>query len=216
MTRTTTAISASAILTPKSTSSLLFCVSGSIAATSTVALLRILIERELFAGIRVALSESALQFVREEPFAVLSGHRCITDIFASAAEGHAIHVEIAQTCQFALVAPATGNLVAKLALGIADDTITNLLSVFEGHRILAPAVHPATSRKPAFERNLRQLREDGFMLCGPVDGFSMSEKRRGPDVAAMPAPETVAAFVEHVVLAGKPPDVEFYYPTHCR
>lgn len=212
----TTAVSADPILPAKAKNSLLLCVSGSIAATGAVALLRILIERGLFADIHVALSESALRFVREEPFAVLSGRKCVTDIFDAAVEGHAVHVEVAEACQFALIAPATGNLVAKLALGIADDTITNLLSVFEGHRILAPAVHPATSRKPSFERNLRQLREDGYMLCGPVDGFSMSEKRRGPDVAAMPSPEIVAAFIEHVVLVGRPPDVEFYYPTHSR
>jgi hypothetical protein len=89
-----------------------------------------------------------------------------------------------------------------------------MLSVFEGHRILVPAVHPATSRKPSFERNLAQVREDGFMICGPVPGYSMSENRRGPDVAAMPEPDTVATFIEYVAMTGMAPDVEFRYPSH--
>ena len=194
--------------------SLLLCVTGSIAATGTVALLQLLVERGQFSKIHVALSENALRFVRAEPFAILSKRRCITDIFADAAEGRAVHVEIALSCEIAVVVPASGDVIAKLAHGIADDTVTTMLSVFEGHRILVPAVHPATSRKPSFERNLAQVREDGFMICGPVPGYSMSENRRGPDVAAMPEPDTVATFIEYVAMTGMAPDVEFRYPSH--
>ena len=194
--------------------SLLLCVTGSIAATGTVALLQLLVERGQFAKIHVALSENALRFVRAEPFAILSKRRCITDIFADATEGRAVHVEVALGCEIAVVVPASGDVIAKLAHGIADDTVTTMLSVFEGHRILVPAVHPATSRKPSFERNLAQVREDGFMICGPVPGYSMSENRRGPDVAAMPEPDTVATFIEYVAMTGMAPDVEFRYPSH--
>ncbi len=194
--------------------SLLLCVTGSIAATGTVSLLQLLVERGQFSRIHVALSRNALRFVREEPFAILSGQRCITDIFDNAREGRAVHVETALTCQIAVVVPATGDVIAKLAHGIADDTVTNMLSVFEGHRILVPAVHPATSRKPSFERNLVQVKEDGFMICGPVEGYSMSENRRGPDVAAMPEACTIAVFIEYVATTGMAPDIEFRYPTH--
>ena len=187
---------------------------GSIAATGTVPLLQLLVERGRFAEIHVALSRSALRFVREEPFAVLSRRRCITDLFDSALDGRAVHVELALRCQVAVIVPASGDVIAKLAHGIADDTVTTMLSVFEGHRILVPAVHPATSRKPSFERNLAQVREDGFLTCGPVEGYSMSENRRGPDVAAMPEPDFVAAFIEYVAMTGSAPDVEFRYPTH--
>jgi phosphopantothenoylcysteine decarboxylase/phosphopantothenate--cysteine ligase len=194
--------------------SLLLCVTGSIAASGAISMLQLLVERAQFSRIHVALSCAALRFVREEPFAVLSRQRCITDIFADARAGRAIHVEVASTCQLAVVAPASGDVIAKLAHGIADDTVTSMLSVFEGPRILVPAVHPATSRKPSFERNLAQVREDGFIICGPVEGYSISENRRGPDVAAMPAPDYVAAFVEYVATMGEAPDLKFRYPTH--
>lgn len=197
--------------------SLLFCVSGSIAAaTNSVLLLQLLLERQLFEEIVVALSDCALKFVREEPFAVLAKRKCITNIFDDAREGVAVHVVVAQRCDLALIAPASSNLIAKLAHGICDDTITNMLSVFKGQCILAPAAHPTTSRKPSFERNLSQLVADGYLLCGPVSGYSISEGRRGPDVPAMPGPETIAAFVEHMVINGEPPPIEFGYHAFAR
>jgi len=194
--------------------SLLLCVTGSVAATGAVSLLQILVERGQFAAIYVALSNKALRFVREEPFAILSRQRCITDIFDDARGGRAVHVEVAHACQTAVVVPASGDVIAKLAHGIADDTVSTMLSVFEGRRILVPAVHPVTSRQPSFERNLKQVAADGFVICGPVEGYSMSENRRGPDVAAMPEPAYVAAFVEYVATYGAAPDVAFSYPTH--
>jgi phosphopantothenoylcysteine decarboxylase / phosphopantothenate---cysteine ligase len=197
---------------PRAERSLLLCVSGSIAATDAVALLQLLVERRAFAEIRVALSESAQRFVRQEPFAVLSRQPCITNIFDEAQAGRAVHVEVARQCDIAVVAPASGDLIAKLAHGIADDTITNMLSVFDGEQILVPAVHPATRRRPSFERNLARVRDDGFLICGPVEGYSRSEDRRGPDVAAMPGPETIAAFVEYVAMTGSAPDVMFPHP----
>jgi phosphopantothenoylcysteine decarboxylase/phosphopantothenate--cysteine ligase len=198
---------------PVQPKSLLLCVTGSIgAATSAALLLQTLVERRIFKDIFVAISQCALKFVREEPFAVLSKRKCITDLFEEVVSGRVAHVEVARKCQIALIAPASANTIAKLAHGICDDTVTNMLSVFEGQRVIVPAVHPATSRKPSFERNMRQLQQDGFILCGPVPGYSLSEDRRGPDVAAMPSPETTAAFVEYLAHTGEPPPIKFAYP----
>jgi len=194
--------------------SLLLCVTGSVAAASAISVLQVLVERGQFAKIYVALSEKALRFVREEPFAILSRQRCITNIFDEAQGGRAVHVDVAHACRIAVVVPASGDIIAKLAHGFADDTVTTMLSVFEGQRILVPAVHPATSRQPSFERNLKQATSDGFIICGPVEGYSMSENRRGPDVAAMPEPVYVAAFVEYVAMTAKAPDIHFSYPSH--
>lgn len=185
--------------------SLLFCVTGSVAATNAVWILQILIERGIFDEVHVALSNSARRFVREEPLAILAGRPCITDLFDEAARGRPAHVEVANRCQIAVIVPATANVMAKLAHGIADDTVTNMLSVFEGKRILVPAAHPVTSRQLSYRKNLELLREAGFMFCGPVEGYSMSEGRRGSDVLAMPGPETVAAFIEHVRMTGEAP-----------
>ncbi len=187
---------------------LLFCITGSIAATNSPLLLQMLLERRIFARIQVAISQNALRFVREEPFVVMSRQRCITDIFDDAAQGRPLHVHVSKACQYALVAPASGDFIGKLAHGIVDDTVTNLLSVFEGQLVIAPAIHPITSRKPSFQRNLEQVRADGALLCGPVKGYSMSEGKRGSDLAAMPSPEFIAAYLEYLVMEGRPPDVE--------
>lgn len=196
------------------TTPLLLCVTGSVAAPGTIRFLQVLVERGRFWPIHVALSQRALRFVREEPLAILSRRPCVTDVFEAARTGRAVHVELAQSCALAVVFPASANTIAKLAHGIVDTTVTTLLSVFEGPRILVPAVHPAASRQPSFERNLAQVKKDGFLLCGPVPGYSISENRRGPDVAAMPEPESVAAYVEYVAMTGRAPDVDFRYPTH--
>jgi phosphopantothenoylcysteine decarboxylase / phosphopantothenate---cysteine ligase len=191
--------------------SLLFCISGSIAAISVVEVLRLLVERGIFDRIHIALTGGALKFVREEPFAVISGHRCVTDIFQDAREGDPVHVRLAKECEIALIAPASANFMAKLANGIADDAATNILNVFSGPKILVPAAHPSTSRLPSFRRNLRLLRDDGFYFCGPVDGYSISENRRGADIGAIPRPEVIAAYVEYVAAYGGSPDVTFKY-----
>lgn len=196
------------------TTPLLVCVTGSVAAAVTIRFVQVLVERGRFWPIHVALSRSALRFVQEEPFAILTRQPCVTDVFDAARAGRAVHVELAQNCPMAVVFPASANTIAKLAHGIADTTVTILLSVFEGQRILVPAAHPAASRQPSFARNLAQVKEDGFLLCGPVPGYSMSENRRGPDVAAMPDPESVAAYVEYVAMTGSAPDIDFRYPTH--
>lgn len=185
---------------------LLFCITGSIAATNSPLLLQLLLERRIFARIHVAISQNALRFIREEPFAVMSQQRCITDIYDDAAQGRTLHVHVSKACKYALVAPASGDFIGKLAHGIVDDTVTNLLSVFEGQLVVAPAIHPTTSRKPSFRRNLEQIQADGSLLCGPVKGYSMSEGKRGSDLAAMPSPEFIAAYLEYLVVEGRPPD----------
>ena len=191
--------------------SLLFCVSGSIAAITVIEVLRILVERKIFHRIYVAFTQGALKFVREEPFAVLSGQRCVTDIFYDAREGDSVHARLARECKLAVIVPASANVMAKLAHGIADDAVTNILNVFEGPKILVPAAHPATGRLPSFRRNLETLRNDGFHCCGPVDGYSISENRRAADVGAIPRPEVIAAYVEYVASYNKAPDVKFKY-----
>lgn len=190
--------------------SLAFCVTGSIAAaTSAATILQLLVKRKLVAEIHVVLSERARRFVSEEALAVIAGRRCVIDLFDEAKKGRAAHVEIARACNMALVAPASANLIGKLAHGICDDTVTCLLSVFNGPVILAPAVHPETSAKRSFLRNLKQVRQDGALICGPVEGTSLSENKSGPDILGMPPPEVIVAYIEYMMATGNPPDVPF-------
>jgi phosphopantothenoylcysteine decarboxylase/phosphopantothenate--cysteine ligase len=185
--------------------SLLFCITGSIAAPAVLPVLQLFIERAVFKTVRVAISETALRFVRPEPFAVLSGGRCIVDLFDDAWYGSATHVRLAAECDIALVAPASANTMSKLAHGIAEGTVPTILSVFEGPKILVPAAHPTTQKQASFIRNQKQLQKDGYLFCGPVLGYSISENRRGPDVLGIPPADAIAAYVEHVATFGEPP-----------
>jgi phosphopantothenoylcysteine decarboxylase / phosphopantothenate---cysteine ligase len=178
---------------------LLVCVGGSIAAAGVPRLLQILLERGTARGISIVLSERSGHFVAARTLAVLTGSPCVVDLFEDAEKGRATHVDLARKCQAAVVVPATANLVGKLANGIADCTVSTVLSVFGGPVVVVPAVHPTTAKKPSFLRNLAQLEADGYTILGPVDGYSVSEGTRELGPGAMPGPEDVASFIERVL-----------------
>jgi len=193
----------------KKSADLLFCVSGSIAATVASSILQIIVERNIFSGTRVVISRSALNFIREEPLAILSGRSCVSNIFSDAQMGTPTHIDLANNSSIALIAPATANIIGKLANGIIDDAITSVLSVFEGPIVIVSAIHHTTARKLSLRRNCKILEEDGFHFCGPVHGFSVSERSRGLGIGAMPPPHVIVAYIEHLVRTGIPPDVSF-------
>jgi phosphopantothenoylcysteine decarboxylase/phosphopantothenate--cysteine ligase len=109
---------------------------------------------------------------------------------------------MAKKAALAAVVPATANIIGKLANGIVDDTVTMMLSVFQGPILVFPAVHPVTMSKKSVRRNLATLAEDGFEVIRPVEGYSISEKGRLPMPGAMPQPEVVAAHIERRVRFG--------------
>ena len=175
---------------------LLFFVSGSIAAASVPLIVQLLLEREVAKDIHIVLSERARVFVSETTLATLTGRPCVVDLFQEAKDGRAAHVDLAAQCQLAVVAPASADIISKLAVGICDDSVSIALSVFTRPVLIFPAIHPVTFRKPSIQRNLVQLREDGYQIIGPVEGYSISEHRRLAQVGAMPGPEDVAAVIE--------------------
>ncbi len=177
---------------------LLVCVGGSIAAAGIPLTVQTILEQRIADRVTIVLSEAAAEFVSPATLAVLAGAPCVTDVFAAARGGRAVHAELARTCELAAVAPATANLVGKLANGIVDCTVTTVLSVFPGPSVLFPAVHPATLRKPWFERNLAQLESDGHTVVGPVVGLSVSEHARTSSAGAMPGPDDVATAIARV------------------
>ncbi len=97
--------------------------------------------------------------------------------------------------------------MGKLANGIFDDPVTTFLSVFTKRTILVPAVHPDVLQNKAVARNFSQLERDGYIFCGPVKGYSLSERRERTELGAMPEPEAVVAFVEYVMVHNEVPPV---------
>jgi phosphopantothenoylcysteine synthetase/decarboxylase len=177
---------------------LLFLVSGSIAAAGVPLIVQLLLERRVAKAIHIVLSERARVFVSETTLATLTGRPCVVDLFEEAKNGRAIHVDLAAQCQLAVVAPASADIISKLAVGICDDSVSIALSVFTNPVLIFPAIHPVTFRKSSIQRNLNQLSKDGYVIIGPVDGYSISEHRRLGQPGAMPGPEDVAAIIERI------------------
>jgi len=158
-------------------------VTGGIAAYKTAALVSQLVQAG--AGVTVVMTRCATQLVGPKTFEALTGRPVGIEMFGPGAHPH---IELADTAEVLCVAPATANLLAKAACGLADDLLSTLLLAFHGPMILAPAMNSRMWEKPPVQRNIRQLREDGFRIVDPEEGF-LSCRARGP--GRMPSPETL-------------------------
>ncbi len=149
-------------------------VGGGIAAYKAAELARALMERGF--SVQVLMTAAAGEFIRPLTFAALTGRKVVTDLFsASSAEdtlSSAIeHIRVAQENQILVVAPATADLLAKFAHGMADDFLTTTYLAFTGPVVLAPAMNTNMWNHPATQENLRVLRERGHVIVDPEDGL---------------------------------------------
>lgn len=145
---------------------LLLGVTGGIAAYKAAALASRLVQAG--ANLRVVMTRNATQLVGPKTFEALSGKPVLLDTFGPGAHPH---IEPAQTAELFCVAPATANILAKAAHGIADDLLSTLLLSFEGPVVMAPAMNCQMWAKPVVQRNLQQLRDDGVVLVDPEEGY---------------------------------------------
>ncbi len=144
---------------------LLVGVSGGIAAYKTAALVSKLVQAG--AGVSVMMTRSATKLVSPNTFEALSGRPVLTKLFGHGAHPH---IEPVEAAELLCIAPATANLLAKAATGLADDLLSTVLLSFHGPVIMAPAMNDRMWEKPAVTRNIEQLRQDGVMLVGPEEG----------------------------------------------
>jgi len=162
---------------------LVIAVTGGIAAYKTATLVSRLVQAG--AGVTVVMTRSATELVGPKTFEALTGRPVGVEIFAS---GVHPHIEMADQAELMCVAPATANLLAKAASGLADDLLSTTLLSFAGPVLLAPAMNSRMWAKPAVQRNVQQLREDGLILIDPEVGY-LSCGTRGP--GRMASPETI-------------------------
>ncbi len=158
-------------------------VSGSIAAYKAVSLLREL--TRLGAGVTVVLTEAAGKFVGPLTWRTLSGRPVLTDLFDPQTEAAVEHVAVAERADVLLVAPATANVLAKAAHGIADDFLTTLLLAHPGPVLMVPAMDGEMWEHPAVQSNVATLRSRGVTLLEPEVGemaSGLSGKGRLPEV----------------------------------
>ena len=174
---------------------ILLCVGGGIAAYKALELVRRL--RERGALVQVAMTEGAKQFVTPLAFQALSGEPTRTSLWDHAAEQAMGHLELARWADEVVVAPATADLIARLAHGMANDLVATLCLATEARLTVCPAMNHRMWRHPATQANVALLRERGARLLGPEDG-PLAEGESGPGRLTEPA--VIAA-----VLAGEAP-----------
>jgi phosphopantothenoylcysteine decarboxylase/phosphopantothenate--cysteine ligase len=180
---------------------LLLCVGGGIAAYKSLELVRRL--RDAGAQVQVAMTAGAQQFVTPLSFQALSGQPTRTTLWDSAAEQAMGHIELARWADRVIVAPATADLLARLANGHADDLVTTLCLATTAPLTVCPAMNHRMWLHPATQANIGLLRQRGAQVIGPEDG-PLAEGESGPGrltephaivaaLAALQAPSAVPA-----------------------
>ncbi len=159
---------------------LIIGVTGGIAAYKAATLVSRLVQAG--AGVTVVMTRSATKLVGPKTFEALTGRPVSLQVFGRG--GHP-HIELAQKADLMCVAPATANILAKAACGMADDLLSTLLLAFDGPIMMAPAMNTVMWQKPAVQRNVAQLRADGVLLVDPAEGY-LSCGMQGPGRMAEP------------------------------
>jgi phosphopantothenoylcysteine decarboxylase/phosphopantothenate--cysteine ligase len=147
---------------------ILLIIGGGIAAYKSLELIRRLTEREV--AVKVILTRAGAQFVTPLAVASLSRSKVHDDLFSLTDEAEMGHIELSRSADLLVVAPATADLMAKMATGQANDLATTALLATDKPVLIAPAMNVRMWNHPATQRNLARLRSDGVLVCGPDEG----------------------------------------------
>jgi phosphopantothenoylcysteine decarboxylase / phosphopantothenate---cysteine ligase len=177
----------------------LLIIGGGIAAYKSLDLIRRLKERGI--AVRAILTKAAQEFITALSAGALSGERVFTDLFDPAGELDIGHIRLAREADLVVVAPATADLMAKIAGGIADDLASAVLLAADRTVLIAPAMNPHMWAHPATRRNLATLTDDGVVVIGPNAGEMAEEGEAGLGRMAEPL-EIVAAALPFLAALG--------------
>jgi phosphopantothenoylcysteine decarboxylase/phosphopantothenate--cysteine ligase len=177
----------------------LLIVGGGIAAYKSLDLIRRLQERGI--AVRGILTKAAEHFVTPLSAGAILGERVFTDLFDAMSEFDVGHIRLARECDLVVVAPATADLMAKLAGGHANDLATAVLLATTAKILLAPAMNPRMWANKAMQRNRAQLAADGFAFVGPNEGEMAEAGESG--MGRMAEPLQIAATVGKMLGAGE-------------
>jgi len=152
---------------------ILLVIGGGIAAYKSLDLIRRL--RERGARVRTILTKAGAEFITPLSAATLSGEKCFTDLFSLTDEADIGHIRLSREADLVVIAPATADLMAKMAQGFAQDLASTVLIATDKRVLIAPAMNPYMWNHPATRRNLAQLVADGVATVGPNQG-EMAER----------------------------------------
>ena len=144
-------------------------VTGSIAAYKMANVASMLVKME--ADVHVIMTQNACQFITPVTFETLTGNKCMVDTFDRNFQFHVAHVSIAKKADVVLVAPASANVIGKLANGIADDMLTTTVMACTCKIILAPAMNTNMYHNPILQDNLKKLAGYGYEIIAPAKGM---------------------------------------------
>ena len=181
---------------------ILLGLSGGIAAYKAAELTRLL----TLAGaeVRVVMTEAACRFITPVTMQALSGNPVHTDLWDASVPNNMAHIELSRGCDVVVVAPASADFLAKLALGLCDDLLSTLCLARECPLLLAPAMNLQMWGNPATQRNLKQLRGDGIAILGPASGDqACGEVGMGRMLEAEEILEEIEACFQPKLLGGK-------------
>lgn len=143
-------------------------VTGGIAAYKMATMASLLVKQH--ADVQVLMTQNATNFINPITFETLTGHKCLVDTFDRNFEFNVEHVSVAKQADIALVAPATANVIGKLANGLADDMLTTTLLACKCKKLVAPAMNTQMYENPIVQDNLKKLEHYGMELIQPVSG----------------------------------------------
>ena len=170
---------------------ILLGVTGGIAAYKSASLASRLVKAG--AEVRVIMTEHATNFINPITFETLTGHKCITDTFDRNFEFQVEHVSLAKKADVIMVAPATANVIAKLAHGLADDMLTTTILASHAPKLIAPAMNTGMYETPVTQDNLALLKKYGMEVIEPAAGhLACGDEGKGK----MPEPEIL---YEHIL-----------------
>jgi phosphopantothenoylcysteine decarboxylase/phosphopantothenate--cysteine ligase len=164
--------------------SVLLIIGGGIAAYKSLELIRRLKDRG--ATVRAILTKAGSEFVTPLSVASLSGEKVFQDLFSLTDEAEMGHIQLSRAADLVVVAPATADLMGKLASGAANDLASTALLATDKRVLMAPAMNVRMWQHPATQRNLKTLKSDGVLFVGPNDG-EMACGEFGPGRMAEPA-----------------------------
>ena len=161
-------------------------VSGSIAAYKTASLASAL--KKLNADVHVLMTPNAVNFINPITFESLTGNKCLVDTFDRNFEYSVEHVSLAKKADVVMVAPASADVIGKIAHGIADDMLTTTVMACRCKKIIAPAMNTNMFENPIVQDNMRTLEEYGYEVISPAVGYlACGDTARGDAGAGAPA-----------------------------
>ena len=177
---------------------ILLGITGSIAAYKIASLASMLVKKQ--ANVHVIMTKNATNFINPITFETLTGHKCLIDTFDRNFEFQVEHVSLAKQADMIMVAPASANVIGKLAHGIADDMLTTTILACKCPKLISPAMNTAMYENSIVQDNLKILEKYDYEVISPASGYlACGDTGAGK----MPEPEVLFQYIERILAEPK-------------